>query len=365
MKYPMNPRIWLAGGGYMGKKSNNHVRTMEAYTDLWYTRDGVIWTPVAYVEGETAANRYSTSNTFYVKSQKSYIGKWGHTLIPFHYVESINLEVTTSQTKRNVNVRIPALYFIAGDTVGDGSLVRTTFQTNPHINCVKAGNILYTGRSFYGPNLAVQNFAVGAATVPDVRASRKYGSWAQPPFDYGENGGAGCDGTEEMPYEMCTEESRNGMHVRNQKAGGLTWTVYDAVLQNVVCHKPFEFLQDGAAQQCGGLDKDADGNAIAETKTLTIKYENFTGLMDYEGTDYQIYRYSAADSESGTEMYHARLKGCNCETDRAGQAKYFGEYCQLLNPDYEARALRSAGLSLLGHAILVALACATLAWRVD
>lgn len=34
------PRIWLAGGGYMGMKDNNIVYIMKGYVDLWWSRDG-------------------------------------------------------------------------------------------------------------------------------------------------------------------------------------------------------------------------------------------------------------------------------------------------------------------------------------
>ena len=81
---PMNPRIWVAGGGYMGVKGNNNVKTMEAYVDLWWSRDGVEWTPVSYTEGKERS-LYSTSETYYIASQKRYIGKWGLKLVPFHH----------------------------------------------------------------------------------------------------------------------------------------------------------------------------------------------------------------------------------------------------------------------------------------
>ena len=77
---PMNPRIWLAGGGYMGRKANQVVRDMEAYIDLWSSRDGVTWTPVSYVEGTTPETLFSTSESFFVDSQRKYMGKWGHAL---------------------------------------------------------------------------------------------------------------------------------------------------------------------------------------------------------------------------------------------------------------------------------------------
>ncbi|KAH8078207.1 hypothetical protein JL720_9887 [Aureococcus anophagefferens] len=41
---PAAPRIWLAGGGYAGKKGNSVVEFVDAYYDLWWSRDGATWT---------------------------------------------------------------------------------------------------------------------------------------------------------------------------------------------------------------------------------------------------------------------------------------------------------------------------------
>ncbi|KAH8045003.1 hypothetical protein JL720_16877 [Aureococcus anophagefferens] len=43
---PPAPRIWLAGGGYVGKKGNSVVEFVDAYYDLWWSRDGATWTQV-------------------------------------------------------------------------------------------------------------------------------------------------------------------------------------------------------------------------------------------------------------------------------------------------------------------------------
>ena len=102
---PMNPRIWLAGGGYMGRKANQVVRDMEAYIDLWSSRDGVTWTPVSYVEGTTPETLFSTSESFFVDSQRKYMGKWGHALIPFHVVEDLPAEITEPGGTKRREVR--------------------------------------------------------------------------------------------------------------------------------------------------------------------------------------------------------------------------------------------------------------------
>ena len=105
---PMNPRIWLSGGGYIGRKGNNIVREMEAYIDLWTSRDGIKWTPVSYVEGDTPETRFSTSEAFFVDSARQYMGKWGHAMIPFHVVEDVPAIISQygGETKREVRLSV-------------------------------------------------------------------------------------------------------------------------------------------------------------------------------------------------------------------------------------------------------------------
>lgn len=37
------PRMWLAGGGYMGRKGNSIVHGMVGYVDMWFSTDGLTW----------------------------------------------------------------------------------------------------------------------------------------------------------------------------------------------------------------------------------------------------------------------------------------------------------------------------------
>ena len=37
------PRMWLAGGGYMGQNRNNIVYSMIGYVDMWFSSDGLTW----------------------------------------------------------------------------------------------------------------------------------------------------------------------------------------------------------------------------------------------------------------------------------------------------------------------------------
>lgn len=43
-----SPRMWLAGGGYMGQKGNSIVSSMIGYVDMWFSADGLNWYQVSY-----------------------------------------------------------------------------------------------------------------------------------------------------------------------------------------------------------------------------------------------------------------------------------------------------------------------------
>lgn len=60
------PRIWLSGGGYFGREGNRDVMTMEAYSDLWWTRDGVKWFQVNNFAG-SGDTLYSSCESFYTE----------------------------------------------------------------------------------------------------------------------------------------------------------------------------------------------------------------------------------------------------------------------------------------------------------
>lgn len=45
------PRMWLAGGGYMGQNGNSIVSSMIGYVDMWFSSDGSTWHHVSYRYG--------------------------------------------------------------------------------------------------------------------------------------------------------------------------------------------------------------------------------------------------------------------------------------------------------------------------
>merc|ERR1719231_61062 len=85
----LEPRIWMAGGGYVGKQGNSIVKFVDGYYDMWWSRDGLVWTQVGSYEG---AGEYhcSTLEMFKVSdgTDAYYLGKYGHTALPlFRFTE--------------------------------------------------------------------------------------------------------------------------------------------------------------------------------------------------------------------------------------------------------------------------------------
>lgn len=119
-----DPRIWLAGGGYVGRKGNSIVKFVDGYYDLWWSRDGETWTQVGSSEG--AGGYLCTSLEVFKLNDDYYLGKYGHTMIPFWQVipdAKICVEHTYNQfgfivgcAEYDVSrVIVPTLFFIAGD----------------------------------------------------------------------------------------------------------------------------------------------------------------------------------------------------------------------------------------------------------
>ena len=304
---PYNPRMWIAGGGYMGTKGNNVVKEMEAYIDVWWSRDGEHWYPVSYTEGETSkGSLYSASETFYVQSQNSYIGKWGLQLIPYHYVlpgsfpvyvcykRSDGTCVQGNDKIEDAKIRVPSLYFIGGDTTGDGTLTRETYKNHPHLLCTLAGDTSSRGKVMDGPNEAVQRAAV-------------------------------------KPESFFVDEPPN---------------------RNIVCNRPFFELQK-ENQQCGKLYDplmaesqyillpDVPGN-LSEW----IKVETTCCGTAFNHQDFELYRHQS----KGEVTYHAMYKGCQCDTE-----EYVGEFCEKINDKYQAAAPRTAVGSALVVLVVVGL----------
>ena len=170
-----HPRMFIMGGGYIGSKRNHVVKKMEAYVDLWSSRDGLSWERVSYSEGAGSA-LFTTQDwaTTTVEDATMQIGKWGFTLDVFTREEDVNAngnideksiemdfagnkiieaeeaarqlyppapdnEVMFWRTFNGTERGIVSLIFIGGDTVDSGGLVKDVFISQPGILCEKEG----------------------------------------------------------------------------------------------------------------------------------------------------------------------------------------------------------------------------------
>lgn len=144
-------KIFISGGGYMGTKGNNEVRTLEGYLDMWWSYDGSHWVRVNYEEGSDQS-LYSTNEWTSVLINKEYVyrGKWGHSLLSFPALQDINLDGVISNTTLHlefcsgttVNIgqckhysvneeKVPSLFIIGGDTTDGGPIVNDVFRSRP------------------------------------------------------------------------------------------------------------------------------------------------------------------------------------------------------------------------------------------
>ncbi|CAM9139251.1 unnamed protein product [Ectocarpus fasciculatus] len=122
------PRMWLAGGGYMGQNGNSIVSSMIGYVDMWFSTDGLTWHQVNYEEGSTGSNLYSSMEWALteVDNIPTYLGKWGHRMLAW-------------TADGDDGVKEPALYLIAGDAVEGGSFVSDVFVSTETLFCTAEG----------------------------------------------------------------------------------------------------------------------------------------------------------------------------------------------------------------------------------
>jgi len=151
------PRIFITGGGYMGRKGNSEVRSLETYMDTWWSHDGSEWTRVNYEEGwRHKSNVYETNEwtESTIEEKKVYLGKWGHAIESFYTAEdldkngkvsseitSLNIctdsEASTSQSCKKMTAlenRVPAL-FVIGGKLENGPLSSDVFVSKPGVHC--------------------------------------------------------------------------------------------------------------------------------------------------------------------------------------------------------------------------------------
>jgi len=192
----MHPKMYIMGGGYIGTKRNHVIRKMEAYVDTWWSRDGINWQQVNLADSSGAA-LFTTQEWAQtsVEGVPINIGKWGFSLEVFHREEDMNGDgyidsggpgrdpkvvafdfagnqiaaaapgavaadaaVNTAgmgyaefwRLQNTTEVNIPALMFVAGDTVDAGGLTNDVFVSKPGLLCEKEG-ITCNQRGVCGP----------------------------------------------------------------------------------------------------------------------------------------------------------------------------------------------------------------------
>ena len=265
---------------------------------------------------------------------------------------------------QTASVRIPTLYFIGGDTTGEGPLVRTTFKSNYNMLCLRAG----AQETFNsdGPPKAVNRAGVKSCNCTKVECKQKDGEKV-------------CKDA----LMECQEE---------QKVGGcLEYYFQREIKKNIICGHPFEVTAESGSStvigisdwnvgdvgkgtkastlpnkkklgdvrvsplntQCGGYQKpDGHKGKFQPTDSETVLADwNQTGELNFKNRYFKLYRVFVNDSKSERYEYHALSHGCVCET-----SEYYGEFCQIKNLAYEGWAKRSACFNLAGHVVAVVLA---------
>jgi len=144
------PKIYLSGGGYMGTKGNENVRTLEGYVDMWWSDNGSKWTRVNHEEG-FKDSLYSTNEWTSTLINGKYVhrGKWGHSMEAFTTVQDLNNDEVISNktsidfcagTQLNMGQcktflaneeEVPSLFVMGGDTTDGGPIVNDVFVSRP------------------------------------------------------------------------------------------------------------------------------------------------------------------------------------------------------------------------------------------
>ncbi len=147
-------KMFIAGGGYMGIDGNREVRSLETYTDTWWSNNGKEWFKVNYEEGTNHKdNLYSTNEWTEITvegGRKVYRGKWGFTFEAFFtsqdldgdgeiksepaLMKACSANKTICKTLLLTEEEIPALYLIGGKVEGF-SMVSDTFVSKQGIHC--------------------------------------------------------------------------------------------------------------------------------------------------------------------------------------------------------------------------------------
>ena len=124
------PTMFLVGGGNIGQTatSQKKLSSMEGKLDMWFSRDGVDWKQINYMEGggTTGIKQFSSQpwTVSVVDGKTVYLGMWGMTL---EFYETVPLGYR--------------LVLIAGDKTDTGSMTQNVFASTDGILCDVMGKI--------------------------------------------------------------------------------------------------------------------------------------------------------------------------------------------------------------------------------
>lgn len=303
------PRLWLAGGGFVGERRNNVVRHVDAYADLWWSRDGRVWTQVSTATG-TGQYLCTSMESYKIAEADAYAGKYGHTLEVFWRTVAnaavCEDEVPDHGTRCSSgivvgDVKVPALFFVAGD----------------------AG---YAETRDIEPSSSV--FASRTPVLCDIDGHK-------------------CPYPQELaaPYSGSPPSYRRRLqsaHAARTRAG--------------VCPDPLTTCDD--ALYC---DQDVLTFYLAENNSAELPTNSPRDSHQFSYTVYNASKLDPSDHSiagffkdaAGRSLlagYVARLQGCQCSRRRkkgSVQGVYSGEYCEVYTQLDSARAALRPLLALL------------------
>lgn len=314
------PRLWLAGGGYVGEHENNVVRFVDAYYDLWWTRDGSEWTRVSMANG--ASQHLCTSIECYKLSESNtFVGKYGHTLVPFwrtvddvnvcedeSYLDGSSDELAGCSSFKAASLKVPSLFFVAGDP-GHNSLKGIDDPAQPSSD-------VYASR---------------APILCDIDGHKcPYPQLLKAPM---------AGDTNSFRRRLDTKNHKKTFQQKRTRAG--------------TCPDPLSSCED--ALYCEQSSKKLTFYIARNNSASLAIASSLSNAADPHKFAYSAYNASrqkaheaslAARIDGGVGGYVARLHGCHCTSNRksSGGVEYSGEYC-------EARAQFDAAFASKPHII--------------
>ncbi|KAJ1451240.1 hypothetical protein M885DRAFT_468602 [Pelagophyceae sp. CCMP2097] len=310
------PRMWLAGGGYVGSKGNNIVRFVDGCYDLWWTRDGVSWTEVTLADA-AGTGLCTTLEPYKVDDVDVYLGKYGHSMVPFWRKTENNYVCRDPPTLNEgnficmdsvyANLYIPALFFIAGDW---GHYDESSLKSSAQVYASRATILC----------------EIDGHSCPDAQAVR-------------DQGGSPASSRRMLDVDTSEVLTMAGTCPDPYIAGRTTGCTTGCL------------VDEGQLVQVFWEAKNATEPVEAANKPdFPYTVYDFTKWRENATAASGIHPYAPSTAKF-LNGYVARMHGCRCDAPRQG------EYCEIYDTPSAARATGPRALSL-------ALAAAALLWAI-